>query len=72
MFTSIIRTIISTKFQVNPLAITSFSESGPKALPPSPHELAKSQNAVGYRVELKPDWVIHVLKRLHSQFKEQY
>ena len=30
MFTSIIRTIIGTKFQINPLTITLFSGSGPK------------------------------------------
>ena len=48
MFTSIIRTIISTKFQINPLTLTSFSGSGPKSHP----QLAKSQNAVGYGVKL--------------------
>ena len=34
MFTSIIRTIIGIKFQIDPLTITLFSGSGPKA--PSP------------------------------------
>ena len=34
---------------MNPLTITLFSGSGPK----SPPELAKSQNAVGYRVKKK-------------------
>ena len=31
MFTSIIRTIIGIKFQINPLTVTMFSGSGPKS-----------------------------------------
>ena len=42
MFTSIIHTIISTKFQINPLTVTLFFGSGPKKPPPP----AKSKNAV--------------------------
>ena len=53
MFTSIIRTIIGIKFQIDPLTVTLFSGSGPKA-PLSPC-LARSQNAVGYRVEVPAD-----------------
>ena len=46
MFTSIIRTIINTKFQINPLTVTLFSGSGPK----TPRSWRKLKNAVGYRV----------------------
>ena len=52
MFTGIIRTIIAIKFQISPLTVTLFSGSGPKS--PSPY-LAKSQNAVGYRVKIPAD-----------------
>ena len=51
MFTSIIRTIISTEFQINPLTITLFFGSGPKSPPPLPTYLVKSQNAVVSRVK---------------------
>ena len=52
MFTSIIRTIISSKFQINPLTVTLFSGSGSTSpLPPTP----QSQNAVGYRVKIPAD-----------------
>ena len=54
MFTSIIRTIIGVKFQINLLTVTLFSGSGPKG-PPSPPCLAKSQNAIGYRVKIPAD-----------------
>ena len=48
MFTGIIRTIITTKFQVNLLTVSLFSGSGPKSLPPPvAGEISK---AVGYRV----------------------
>ena len=50
MLTSIIRTIIGTKFQLNPSIINLFSGSGPTP-PPPPRQLAKSQNAVGYKVK---------------------
>ena len=50
MFTSIIRSIIGAKFQISPLTITLFSRSGPKS-PPPPSQLAKSQNAVAYKVK---------------------
>ena len=53
MFTSIIRTIIGIKFQINPLTVTLFSGSGPKV--PPPPCLAKSENAVGYRVKIPAD-----------------
>ena len=53
MLTSIIRTIIGIKFQINPLTVTLFSGSGPKS--PSPPCLAKLQNAVGYRVKIPAD-----------------
>ena len=36
IFTSIICTIISTKFQINPSTVTLFSGSGPKSPPPPP------------------------------------
>ena len=36
MFTSVICTIISRKFQINPLTVTLFSGSGSKSPPPSP------------------------------------
>ena len=36
MFSSMIRSIISTKFQINPLTVTSFSGSEPKRPPPPP------------------------------------
>ena len=52
MFTSIMRTIIGIKFRINPLTVTLFSGSGPKSPPPY---LAKSQNAVGYRVKIPAD-----------------
>ena len=50
MFTSIIRTIIGIKFQINLLTVTLFSGSGPKAslLPVA----GKILNAVGYRVKI--------------------
>ena len=35
MFTSIIRTIIIIKFQINLSTVTLFSESGPKSPPPT-------------------------------------
>ena len=55
MFTSIIRTIIGIKFQINPLTVILFSGSGPKSPPfPSPC-LAKSQNAADYRVKIPAD-----------------
>ena len=47
VFTNIIRTIIGSKFQVDPITVILFSGSGP-TLPPIP---LKSQNAVGYRVK---------------------
>ena len=56
MFTSIIRTIIGIKFQINPLTVTWFSGSEPTSpSPPSPPCLAKSQNAVGYTVKIPAD-----------------
>ena len=54
MFTSIIRTIIGIKFQIDPLTVTRFSGSGPTSPPPPPC-LAKSQNAVGYTVKIPAD-----------------
>ena len=50
MFTSIIHTISGSKFQIDPITVTLFSGSGPTPPPPS---LAKSQNAIHYRVKLQ-------------------
>ena len=53
MFTSIIRTIIGIKFQIDPLTVTLFSGSGPKGpLSPVP---GKISNAIDYRVEIPAD-----------------
>ena len=51
MFTSTVRTIISTKFQNNPLTVTLFSGSGSRRPPPSPvaGEIPKCR---GYRVNM--------------------
>ena len=53
MFTSTIFTIISTKFQINLLTEKLFSGSGQKAPPPTPSQMAKSQNAVGLKFGYK-------------------
>ena len=50
MFTSIIRAIIGSKFQIDPITVTLFSGSRPKK-PPPPPVVAKSQNAVGYGIK---------------------
>ena len=47
MFTSIIRTIIGSKFHIDQLTVTLFFGSGSKR----PLSWRKSQNAVGYRVK---------------------
>ena len=52
MFTCIIPTIISSKFQINPLTVTLLS--GSWSTPPPP-PLPQSQNAVGYRVKILAD-----------------
>ena len=63
MFASIIRTIISVKFQINPLTVSLFSEP-----PPPPPYLAESQNAVGYRVRFyKSDFKITLYAAVSSR-----
>ena len=53
MFTSIIRTIIGTKFHINLLTVTLFSGPVPKSpLSPMP---GKSQNAADDRVKIPAD-----------------
>ena len=50
MFTSIIRTIIGIKFQINPLTITLFSGSGPKSPPlPRAWQNFKMQYVIGLK-----------------------
>ena len=46
MFTGIIQAIIGTKFQINPLTVTLFSGSGPKA-PPIAGEFSKLRAMIG-------------------------
>ena len=50
MFTSIIRTIIGIKFQIDPLTVTLFSGSGPKGLLlPSAWQDLKMQWVIGLK-----------------------
>ena len=67
MFTSIIHTIISTKFQINPLTVTLFSGSGPKSFRPVADEC---QNAVGYRVKKVKMAQLLFLKRTWDRVRD--
>ena len=66
MFASIIRIVIGSKFQIDPITVTLVSGSGPK----SPPLLAKSKNAVGYGVNAFYSLKYHNLQKTKFPYKE--